>query len=248
MHIKAALIRGLALVSLAAWLATVPFIAAPSGRLPSTAQFATAQRQTVLVRTDEGQGSAVVLERDGVYIAWTAAHVVGDQPAVSVVVIHRENGKIAGETVFDADVLGVAKEEDVALLRVHAPHGTFSGAKFADASPLLPGTPIYHVGNFFGSAFGGSISVGVVAQVGVEPGDRFEGWPWKVADQMSGTAFPGSSGGPVFDYSGRIVGLLVGGVSPSLSVFVPVRVIEKWAKENGFEWAVRGNSKPTALD
>jgi S1-C subfamily serine protease len=51
-------------------------------------------------------------------------------------------------------------------------------------------------------------------------------WPWHIPlDLMILPAQAGSSGGAVFNASGEVVGILVGGVNCALFVYVPVSQI-----------------------
>jgi S1-C subfamily serine protease len=216
-------------------------------------QYEHAQRQTVLIQASSGQGSGVIISRrtPGGQVrlfVWTAAHVVGDDAEVSVKVGLRTEGHKSGSSVFKAQVINVSKETDVALLRLNAPASFFEPSEFDTAAPLRVGDAVFHVGNFFGDAFDGSVTTGIISQVGIHPDSgRYEGWPWKLLDQTSAFAVPGSSGGPVFSGSTRrVVGLIVGGplVGGNIACFLPVRVIEAYARTAKIEWAVRGTKCP----
>ena len=210
-----------------------------------------AQKQTVLVVAGDGQGSAVVIKRTNPHgntrwFAWTAAHVVDGHSEVKIKVILRTEGRKVGETVYTARVLGASREMDCALLFIDAAPDAFVPAIFAPNTPALPGDPIFACGNYRGAQFEGSVSTGIIAQIGVQP--ALSGWPWEICDQTTAPAYPGSSGGPVFDRHGRVLGLTVGGLNATLNVFVPVRAIAQWATERGFLWAVRGEWCPAAKD
>lgn len=212
--------------------------------------FETAQLQTVLiVRPDGGQGSGVIFKRvnrDGNtrLFVWTAAHVVKGVDRVDVVRYVRNEGDKVGELRFKALIVDRSDSlNDVALLWLNAPASQFEAAEFEFDSPRV-GDVLFHVGNFFGGDFDGSVSRGVLSQIGVHP---HLGWLWNVTDQYAGAAVPGSSGGPVFDLRGRVVGLIVGGAGAGqwgFVSFVPVRVISAFARGSGISWAVRGGYCP----
>lgn len=217
--------------------------------LPATPnKYELAQAKTVLIKSDIGQGSGVVVKRssddgDRVFV-WTANHVVAKANTVLVIRHLRQDGKDAGELVFTARVIARFPDRDCALLWVACPPSSFEEAQWGDTRPLTVGTPIFHVGNFYGEDFEGSVSTGIVSQIGIHP--ALVGWPWKVADQCSALAVPGSSGGPVFlDSTEEVVGLIVGGPSDQISSFVPVREIERAASEGKVLWAVRGKLCPS---
>jgi S1-C subfamily serine protease len=209
-------------------------------------QFEHAQRKTVLVVAPDGQGSGVVVKRGGKVFVWTACHVVYGHEKVLIKTIVRNGFHKVGESVFTGRVVAYDAGVDVALLYVDAPSEYFEGAEFDSLIPPSVGSAVYHVGNFLGAAFDGSVSTGVISQIGVNPG---EGWPWAITDQTTASIVPGSSGGPLFrTSSNKILGLVVGHVPPRpIYVYVPVRVIEVWAEKAGVLWAVRGNKSPKVL-
>jgi S1-C subfamily serine protease len=227
------------------------FSAHATAFLPDDAnQYERAQAQTVLVLAGEGSGSGVVIERrfNGVthVFAWTAAHVVDGITNVTVKRVLRHNGEKAGEMSFSASVVARFPKVDAALLRVVAPPDAFEAAVIATNTPLRVGHPIFHVGNLYGPRFDTSLSVGIIAQVGVSP--EIPGWPWRIVDQCTAVMVPGSSGGPIFcDKTGDVVGLVVGGPTRGLdgiACFIPIREIEREAPE--YVWALRGDDCPPA--
>lgn len=235
----------LALATLAT--GTVAFFRGCSpGVVHSLNQFEHVQRKTVLVVAPDGQGSGVVVKRGGKVFVWTACHVVYGHEKVLVKTIIRNGFHKVGESVFTGRVVAYDAAVDVALLYVDAPSEYFEGAEFDSLVPPPVGSAVYHVGNFLGAAFDGSVSTGVISQIGVNPG---EGWPWAVTDQTSAAIVPGSSGGPLFRTSNnKILGFVVGHVPPSpIYVYVPVRVVEVWAEKAGVLWAIRGHSAPKVL-
>lgn len=154
----------------------------------------------------------------------------------------RTEARLVGETVYTAEVLKTVPGLDIALLFVDAPADAFLASEFAANAPANLGDFVFTCGNFLGREYPGSISVGVISQVGI---DRTA--PWKVLDQTTAPIYPGSSGGPIFNASGLILGVIVAGVDSTLGFFVPVRAIDAWASENKFGWAVRGYSCPSDI-
>lgn len=206
-----------------------------------------AKRNTVLIVAPDGQGSGVVVRKQNRLFVWTAAHVVEGYSEVEVKRLLHWDGRKAGEISFKARVLHSSKSQDWALLWLDAPANAFPGANFAGKDPLSPGDRVYHVGNWLGDAFDGSVSEGIVSQIGVNPGESRTGWPWSeiYLDQVNLVAMPGSSGGPIFNSAGEVVGIVVGAPgrgSLGFVCYVPVRVL----CEN-FElcWALWGDSCPS---
>jgi serine protease Do len=152
-------------------------------------------------------------------------------------VTHRTESHKAGVSIYQAHVIKIDTNADIALLLINAPAGAFLGAEFALETPARVGDPVFAVGNFFGNAFDNSVSQGIISQIGIDPGN---GFPWPVADQTDCAAFPGSSGGPLFNTDGKVLGLVVGGRDSALVWFVPVRAIVEFAERNQVTWSVVG--------
>jgi hypothetical protein len=201
------------------------------------------QSQTVIVKTDHGEGSGVVVKRGDKTFVWTAGHVVKGVSEVKVGQVYRYHGKQAGSQTIPAHVIARLENTDAALLWVDAPPDKLTGAEWATETPG-PGEKVWHCGNLLGANFDGSISEGVVSQVGVRPTAELGDWPWGVVDDCTVNAMPGSSGGPVFNSAGEVVGLVVGGV-PGIPCYVPMREIFHGAIAQKIAWAVYGRGCPT---
>lgn len=206
-----------------------------------------AANATLLVVTPTGSGSGVVIHRTNpagerrVFL-WTAAHVAKGSDAVARR-IFRFGTRKAGFAEFPAVLIGIDATSDLALYWIISPPDITSGATFS-STVAQPGEPIFHIGNFLGDNFDNSLTTGVVSQVGVRP-LRLPGWPWVIVDQCDAAVARGGSGGGVFSAdSGEVVGIMVGGAGPGISVFVPTRVIWEYAQSAGLGWAVYGGSCP----
>jgi S1-C subfamily serine protease len=234
-------------IAVAAFLSAM----AVTGMWPSENKFERAQRATVLLSLPDGQGSGVVVRRessDGTRLfIWTAAHVVEGFNEAKVGYFVRYQGARVGRVEFTAQVLARDKAKDIALLWLKAPPGYFGSARFDVRTHHHVGDYQYHVGNFFGEVFDGSVSTGVISQIGVKPEDPQ--WPWAAPlDQTTCAAIFGSSGGPVFDSDNKICGLIVGGpVGKGFIEYVPTREIVKWADSIHVSWAVVGDYSPNDI-
>jgi S1-C subfamily serine protease len=212
------------------------------------------QSQQVTVVTSRGQGSAVLFDRTvngkRVQYAWTAAHVIQNRmfgydgtgkehfEEVKLVRQHFHDGRRAGETILNATVIAWSHPEtgyDLALLKVDGRFDVQEAGVVFDLSGTAPlaGSGVYHVGSFLGLDGSCSFSVGVVAQAGRVLG----GLPHEF-DQITSPAFPGSSGGGVYDEDGRCIGLLVRGADATFGLVAPARLMIEWAQANGLMWAL----------
>lgn len=159
------------------------FVTNPSPASPTSAG------ATVRIEVGGGHGSGVHIG-DG-YIL-TAAHVVDAEATVTV--------KLDTAEVRKGDVLWTNKAYDVALIRV-------ASTRALAASPLscraLPtGEEIYAIGN--------PMSMEFVTTWGRISGASGRVFNWHSAMPVTTPIGPGSSGGPIFDMQGRVVGLTVG--------------------------------------
>ncbi len=157
-----------------------------------------------LLTTQRTTGSGVILDPDG-YIV-TNAHVVSGAIRVQVELpvsvtsgasrrsVLRPHGRMIG-----AQVVAVDEETDLAVLKVEAKH--LPALTLGDSDTLRPGQLVMA----FGSPLGleASASVGVVSAVArqLEPEDPM------IYIQTDAPINPGSSGGPLVDTNGRVVGI-----------------------------------------
>lgn len=142
---------------------------------------------TLLVRTELGTGSAVVISTDG--YALTAAHVVEDAEEVGV--LTRD-----GETL-SASVVRVNDVQDVALLRIVRAEG-FPCLSLLDGKADL-GSDVFILGSPAGEELSFSVSKGIVSAYRDFDGVQFV--------QLDASVNPGNSGGPAVDDAGRVVGI-----------------------------------------
>lgn len=176
-----------------------------------------------LVERRRASGSGVILDRAG-YVM-TNYHVVQGARRVQVVLASRPGGasivKPRGRTL-EATVVGVDEETDLALLKVEGV--TLSPLPLGDSDGLKPGQLVFA----FGSPLGldNTVTMGVVSAVGrqLEPDDPM------VYIQTDAPINPGSSGGPLVDAHGRVVGintliLSQGGGNEGLGFAAPSNIV-----------------------
>jgi hypothetical protein len=140
-----------------------------------------------------GLGSGVIVRPDGVIA--TNFHVIKDATTAQV---QLKNGDIYDEIA----ILDVDERKDIALIKIKA--AKLPVLEFADSDALKPGQPIYALGAPRGLE--GSISPGMVSAIraGADISTEFSGFR---VIQFTAPISPGSSGGPLLDPEGKIVGL-----------------------------------------
>lgn len=143
-------------------------------------------------------GSGVIIDEDGWVL--TNFHVVNRASRVFV--------KLADGRELEAQVIADASSTDVALLRILSDKKEkFSAARFAADDDLLLAETVLALGNPFG--LGVSVSRGILSSKSRRPPAENE--PMEVEDwlQTDAAINPGSSGGPLINLHGEIVGINV---------------------------------------
>lgn len=148
--------------------------------------------------TQYSLGSGVIIDEDGYVL--TNLHVVRRASKVRV--------RLADGREFEAKPIVGNTGKDVALLKLVTQRGEkFKAVKFAKDDDLLLGETVLALGNPFG--LGGSVSRGILSSKNRRPSAEDE--PLDVADwlQTDAAINPGSSGGPLIDLRGDLIGLNV---------------------------------------
>lgn len=155
---------------------------------------------TDLVRTQRSSGSGAIVDASG-YIV-TNAHVVRGAQRIRVEVPTVPSGGsilAARGRILDARIVGLDLETDLAVVKVEATG--LPTLAFGDSDDLRAGQLVVALGSPLG--FRNSVSLGVVSAVArqLEPESPM------VYVQSDAAISSGSSGGPLVDLQGRIVGI-----------------------------------------
>jgi serine protease Do len=136
-----------------------------------------------------GEGSGFIVSPDG-YIM-TNAHVVDNADEVTV--------KTTDRREYNAKVVGVDEQSDVAVLKIEAKN--LPTVRLGDPSKLRPGEWVVAIGSPFG--FENSVTAGIVSATSrAMPGGNYT--PFIQTDVAVN---PGNSGGPLFNLNGEVVGI-----------------------------------------
>lgn len=113
---------------------------------------------------------------------------------------------------YDAQLIGVAPDYDLAVLRIDAPKEKLSPVEVSDSRQLSVGENVFAIGNPFG--LDTTLSAGIVSALGRTITSMTER---KIRDviQTDAAINPGNSGGPLLDSAGRLVGVNTAILSPS---------------------------------
>ena len=138
----------------------------------------------------EHVGAGVLLASRGLVL--TSFHFLRNAPGL---VVHLADGR-----AFEAQLVGRDAPTDLALLRLRNPPASLPVARLGDSRRLRTGDWVLAVGNPFGLS--SSVSLGIVSALA-----RRLGGPYDDFLQTDAAINPGSSGGPLFDLQGQVVGI-----------------------------------------
>ena len=138
-----------------------------------------------------------------------------------------------GHDDFDAAVVGVARDQDLAVLRISAPKEKLVGIRIGTSGDLRVGQRVYAIGNPFGLDY--TLTTGIVSALGrtiqaVNGSTIFD------VIQTDAAINPGNSGGPLLDSGGRLIGVNTAIYSPSgasagIGFAVPVDTVNRIVPE-----------------
>ena len=144
----------------------------------------------------------------------------------SGVLVHLADGR-----VYQAELVGRDAPTDLALLKMRNAPTSLPSAQLADSRKLRTGDWVLAVGNPFGLSF--SISLGIISGRG-----RDVGGPYAELLQTDAALNPGSSGGPLFNLQGEVVGIATAfqaaaGVAFAVPSSVVLELLPQLKKDGG---------------
>ena len=153
----------------------------------------------------EAFGSGVVIDKKGSII--TNWHVVKDLPNVVVVFKPKNSAELKKELAFTAQVTRIDKNRDLALLKINTPPKNLSYMRLGNSSNLDVGQDVHAIGHPKGEIW--TYTKGFVSQVRSNyKWTSKEGSTHRATVVQTQTPIsPGSSGGPLFDDKGNLVGI-----------------------------------------
>ncbi len=158
-------------------------------------------------RRSEMTGSGVIASADGRII--TNHHVLDNAEKVTVTVPGLKKR-------FPAQIVGTDRQTDIALLRIQ-PDAPLAAAALGSAKPLRVGQWVLAIGNPYG--LDGTVSLGIVSAQGrnLEIPDLMNDFI-----QTDAMIDRGSSGGPLVDLEGRVVGINSRGQGRGIGFTIPI--------------------------
>ena len=199
------------------------------------------QPSVVAVTVDEGEGSGVIWDADGIVV--TNHHVVDESDRVEIV--------FANGTRADARVRATDPSTDLAVLEVDAE--SLPAAEFSDRLPRV-GELAVAIGNPLG--FENTVTAGIVSGVHrVIPGGGAQAQALVDLIQTDAAISPGNSGGALVNRRGQVIGINLAYIPPetgavAIGFAVPAPtvsdVVEQLLEDGEVEHAFLG-VRPTEL-
>ena len=149
-----------------------------------------------------GSGTGFVWDENGLIV--TNFHVIAGA--------HRLTVTLQDQTEYDAEVIGVAPEKDLAVLRIENPPEGLVGLPLGDSSELSVGRKVLAIGNPFG--LDTTLTTGIVSALGREI-QAASNRKIRGVIQTDAAINPGNSGGPLLNSLGQLIGVNTAIYSPS---------------------------------
>lgn len=160
-------------------------------------------------------GSGVVVSADGRIV--TNYHVVDKSEQIQVVLDDKSR--------FEAQVLQRDKLTDLAILQIQAGR-PLAFASFADSDRAQVGQWVLAIGNPYG--LDRTVSFGIISGKGrYIPGSESGITPLNDFLQTDALIDPGSSGGPLVDLQGKVVGINSSGIGRGIGFTIPAKVVQE---------------------
>lgn len=165
----------------------------------------------------KGSGTGFLWDTEGHIV--TNYHVIQGSNRVTVT--------LADQTSYEASVVGVEPNKDLAVLRIITPGRKVKPLPVGRSGDLRVGQSVFAIGNPFG--LDQSLTTGIISALGREI-DAENGRKIKDVIQTDAAINPGNSGGPLLDSSGRVIGVNTAIYSPSgasagIGFSIPIDVV-----------------------
>lgn len=173
----------------------------------------------LMERPAEGSGSGSVLDKQGLIL--TNYHVIEGAREIRVTLFDGES--------YAAALVGQDPVNDIAVLKIDAPEEVLHPVQFGDSSRLRVGQKVYAIGNPFGLER--TMTIGIISSLNRVLPSR-SGRTMKSIIQIDAALNRGNSGGPLFDSSGRLIGMNTAiasstGENTGVGFAIPVAAIQR---------------------
>ena len=173
----------------------------------------------IMTEHSEGSGSGAIIDQEGHIL--TNYHVVAGAKEVAVTLY---NGKTYEATTIGADPLN-----DLAVIQIESTEDELFPVSLGDSRGLRVGMRVFALGNPFGLER--TLTTGIISSLNRSL--QIHGnWKIKSIIQIDAAINPGSSGGPLLDAHGRLIGIntaiaTTSGQSSGVGFAIPVSLISR---------------------
>ena len=173
----------------------------------------------LLTEHSEGTGSGAIIDHEGHIL--TNYHVVTGAKEINVTLF---DGKSYAASMIGADPLN-----DLAVIQIENTEGELFPVSFGDSRVLRVGMRVFALGNPFGLER--TLTTGIISSLNRSL--QIHGnWKIKSIIQIDAAINPGSSGGPLLDSHGRLIGIntaiaTTSGQSSGVGFAIPVSLISR---------------------
>ena len=167
----------------------------------------------------QGAGTGFVWDDSGLIV--TNYHVVQGANRVMI--------RLQDQSSWEAEIIGVAPDKDLALLQIDAPKESLTPLPLGNSAELQVGRKVIAIGNPFG--LDTTLTVGVVSALGREI-TSLTNRTIRDVIQTDASINPGNSGGPLLNSLGQLVGVNTQIISPSganagIGFAIPVNTVRR---------------------
>jgi S1-C subfamily serine protease len=172
-----------------------------------------------LFEIPQGTGSEFVWDQEG-HIT-TNFHVIQEASGAKVTLAHN--------STWGAQLVGVAPDQDLAVLSINAPAKRLYPIAIGTSADLQVGQKVFAIGNPFG--LDQTLTIGIISAINREIQTR-TGRDITGVIQTDTTINPGHSGGPLLDSASRLIGVNTAifsssGSSAGIGFAVPVDMVNR---------------------
>ncbi|MBL0691661.1 MAG: trypsin-like peptidase domain-containing protein [SAR324 cluster bacterium] len=172
-----------------------------------------------LLKVPAGTGTGFIWDRNGTIV--TNYHLVSRANEIKV--------RLSNLEVYNATVIGIAPESDVAVLKIDLPRIKSKPIIRGDSANLQVGSKVLAIGNPFG--LDQTLTVGIISALG----RQIRSPSGKIVSgviQTDAAINPGNSGGPLINSLGKVIGmnsaiLSNSGNNVGVSFAIPINILKK---------------------
>lgn len=170
-------------------------------------------------KKQEALGSGFIIDKEGFII--TNAHVINDAESIDVT--------LSDETVHEAKIIGKDNLTDIALIKINT-QKELKPVRLGDSDKARVGDWILAIGNPFG--LGGSVTAGIISAKSRD----IESGQYDNFIQTDASINQGSSGGPMFNMAGEVIGInsvifSTNGASMGIGFAIPINLADWVVKQ-----------------